>query len=71
MDCNELYNAAEKVIVSIDTQTPQYSSINVLTSIKNHMAHPQKNQTDRLITVLSGTVKYIYCMSASCNILSL
>lgn len=43
MDYNALCNAAEKVIFAIDTQAPQYTSANVLASIKNQMVFIRDN----------------------------
>lgn len=67
MDYEALRTAANKVIIAIDTQAPQYVSANVLASIKNQMvfirdnAATGKNPSEELA---SGT-KFTYAILAS------
>ncbi|MDF3013854.1 MAG: hypothetical protein K0Q78_2058 [Cellvibrio sp.] len=67
MDYKALSTAANKAIIAIDTQRPQYTSADILTSIKNQMvfirdnAAAGKNPSKELT---SGT-KFTYAILAS------
>lgn len=67
MDYKTLSTAANKVIVAIDTQAPQYASPDILASIKNQMVFIRDNAAvgKNPYKELAAGIKFTYAVLAS------